>query len=233
MDSKFTTFSLFLNYFCKSKKSSKMNIINSLEWRYATKKFDPSKKLCRKQIETLKKAFNLTATSFGLQPIKLIIIENKEIQEKFVPLSFNQRQVADASHLLILCIDEDTTTQDINNYFDLEKTTRGVSEEIVGSFRKQLIAMYQNKSLEERQLSAIYQTYLALGNLLTVCAVEKIDACPMEGFLPHKVDELLGLQNQNLKSVLLLPCGYRAKDDVMNGLKKVRKPLSETVIEIF
>jgi nitroreductase len=210
-----------------------MDIISSLEWRYATKKFDPSKKLCRKQIDTLKKSFSLTATSFGLQPLKLIIIENKELQEKFVPLSFNQRQVADASHLLILCIDTDTTTQDINNYFDLEKETRGVTEDIVGAFRKQLISMYENKTLEEKQLSAIYQTYIALGNLLTVCAVEKIDSCPMEGFLPNKVDELLDLHKQNLKSVLMLPVGYRAKDDVMNGFKKVRKPLNKTVIEIF
>lgn len=209
-----------------------MNINESLEWRYATKKFDPSKKLSKQQVETLKKAFNLTPTSFGLQPIKMIVISNKELQEKFVEHSYFQRQVADASHLLVLCIEKDTTTEDINAYFDLEKEIRNVDEEVVADFRKQLIGMYENNTLEEKQLSAIYQTYIVLGNLMTVCAIEKIDACPLEGFVPEKVDELLNLKSLNLKSVLLLPVGYRASDDVMNGIKKVRKPMSETIIEI-
>jgi len=210
-----------------------MDILNSLEWRYATKKFDPSKKLSNQQIETLKKAFNLTATSFGLQPIKMIVIQNKELQEKFVEHSYYQRQVADASHLLVLCIETDTPTSAIITYFDLEKEVRGVKEEVVSNFRKQLVDMYQNKSIEEKQLSATYQTYIALGNLMTVCAVEKIDACPFEGFIPEKIDELLNLKALNLKSVLMLPVGYRANDDVMSGMKKVRKPISETILEIL
>mgnify|MGYP003624689094 CR=1 FL=1 len=209
-----------------------MDIINSLKWRYATKKFNPSKKLTNEKIEILKNAFNLTATSFGLQPVKLIIICNKELQEKFVEHSYYQRQVADASHLLVLCIKNDTTTTDVNAYFDLEKQIRNVDEEVISSFRNQLVDMYKNKSLEEKQLSAIYQAYIILGNLMTVCAVEKIDNCPMEGFVPQKVDELLNLKTLNLKSVLMLPVGYRAEDDIMSGMKKVRKPLSETIIEI-
>lgn len=210
-----------------------MNIINSLEWRYATKKFDPSKKLTTQQIETLKKAFNLTPTSFGLQPIKMIVIENKELQEEFVKYCYYQRQVADASHLLVLCIEKDTPTEAINAYFDLEKEIRGTSEEVISKFRNQLVEMYKSQTLEEKQLSATYQTYIVLGNLMTVCAVEKIDSCPMEGFMPQKIDELLNLPAQNLKSVLLLPVGYRADDDFMSTMKKVRKPISETVIEIF
>ena len=209
-----------------------MDIISSLEWRYATKKFDPSKKLTKQQVETLKKAFNLTATSFGLQPIKLVIIENKELQEKFIEHSYYQRQVADCSHLLVLCIEKNTSEKEVNNYFDLEIKTRGTSKEVVSTFRNQLVDMYKNMSIEDRQLSAKYQTYIALGNLMTVCAVEKIDNCPMEGFVPSKVDELLNLADKNLQSVLMLPVGYRAEDDVMNGLKKVRKPIQETVIEI-
>ena len=209
-----------------------MNIINSLAWRYATKKFDPTKKLSNQQIDILKNAFNLTPTSFGLQPVKMIIISDKDLQEKFVEHSYYQRQVADASHLIVLCIENDTTTDDINKYFDLEKKIRGVDEEVVSTFRNQLIDMYKNKSLEEKQLSAIYQTYIILGNLMTVCALEKIDACPMEGFIPEKIDEILNLKEKNLKSVLMLPVGYRAKDDVMSEMKKVRKPLSETIIEI-
>lgn len=92
--------------------------------------------------------------------------------------------------------------------------------------------MYRNMSIEERQNSAKLQAYIALGNLMTVCSIEKIDNCPMEGFVPNKIDELLELESLNLQSVLLLPVGYRAEDDIMNGQKKVRKPLQETVIEI-
>lgn len=210
-----------------------MNIINSLERRYATKKFDPSKKLSNAQVETLKKAFNLTATSFGLQPLKMFVISNKELQEKFVEASYYQRQVADASHLLVFCIDTDTTSEDINRYFDLEKKTREIEEDVISGFRKQLIDMYSNKSLEEKQQSAIYQAYIVLGNLMTVCAVEKIDCCPMEGFVPSKVDKLLNLPEKKLKSVLMLPVGFSADDDVMKGMKKVRKPLNETIVEIL
>lgn len=210
-----------------------MNIINSLEWRYATKKFNPSKKLSNQQINTLKTAFNLTATSFGLQPVKMIVISDKELQEKFVAHSYYQRQVADASHLLVLCIENNTTSEDINAYFDLEKKVRNIDETVIANFRKQLIDMYHNKSIEEIQLSAIYQTYIILGNLMTVCAVEKIDACPLEGFIPEKIDELLNLKEQNLKSVLLLPVGFRADDDIMSEMKKVRKPINETIIEII
>ncbi|SNR29898.1 NAD(P)H-dependent oxidoreductase [Lutibacter flavus] len=209
-----------------------MNIINSLEWRYATKKFDPSKKLSKDKIDKLKIAFNLTATSFGLQPIKMIVINNKELQEKFVEHSYYQRQVADASHLLVLCIENDTTADDVNAYFDLEKKIRNVDEEVISNFRNQLVDMYKNMSNEEKQLSAKYQTYIALGNLMTVCAIERIDACPLEGFIPHKIDELLSLKDLNLKSVLMLPVGYRAEDDIMSEMKKVRKPLNDTIIEI-
>ena len=209
-----------------------MDIIKCLEWRYATKKFDPNKKLTEQQIDVLKKAFNLTATSFGLQPVKMVVIENKELQEKIVEHSYFQRQVADASHLLVLCYDELTSSDDINAYFDLEKELRGTSEEIIAPFRKQLIEMYQNKSLEEIQQSAIYQAYIIIGNLMTVCAIEEIDCCPLEGFVPSKIDELLELKKMNLKSVLMLPVGYRAEDDVMSTMKKVRKPLSDIIINI-
>ena len=209
-----------------------MNIIESLEKRYSSKKFDPAKKLSKEKVEVLKKAFCLTPTSFGLQPIKMIIVENKELQEKFVEHSYFQRQVADASHLLVICIENDTTSDDINAYFDLEKSVRGVGEDVVGSFRKQLVEMYSKMSLEERNTSAIYQCYIALGNLMTVCAVEGIDACPMEGFVPSEIDTLLELNTLNLRSVLMMPVGYGAKDDVMRTLKKVRKPIEESIIEI-
>ena len=209
-----------------------MNIIQSLEWRYACKKFDNSKFLSDQQLATLTNAFNLTATSFGLQPIKLIVIQNKELQKSLVKHSFGQRQVANASHLLVICIQDYFTEEDIDKYFDLEKEVRGTSEKIVKKYREQLKDIFENKSTVEKQQSAINQAYIALGTLMTVCALEKIDACPMEGFDAKKYDENLDLRKQNLKSVLLLPVGFRASDDFMSKLKKVRKPKSEIVVSL-
>ncbi len=209
-----------------------MNIIQSLEWRYACKKFDSTKSLSTKEIDTLTQAFNLTATSFGLQPVKLIIIQNKELQNKLVAHSFGQQQVANASHLMVICIQDYFTLDDIDQYFDLEKEIRGTSEEIIKKYRAQLKGIFENKSTIEKQKSAINQAYIALGNLMTVCALEKIDACPMEGFNAQKYDEILDLRNRNLKSVLLLPVGFRAEEDFMSTLKKVRKPINETVINL-
>jgi len=208
-----------------------MDIVQSLEWRYACKKFDDTKIVSENKITILKEAFNLTATSFGLQPIKMGIIKNKELQQQLVAHSFGQQQVANASHVLVICIDKDTTLQDIDNCFDREKEIRGTSEEVIASFRNYLKDSYANKPLEEKQESAVYQAYIALGNLMTVCALERIDACPMEGFDTKKFDEILELKQRKLKSVLLLPIGYRADDDFMSKLKKVRKPLKEVIIE--
>lgn len=209
-----------------------MNVIESLQWRYACKKFDCEKLLSQEQINNLKEAFNLTATSYGLQPIKLLVIQNKELQKRLVEHSYNQQQVYNASHLLVICIQDDFTLADIDAYFNLVKQVRETPESILENFRNQLKASFEHKTTEEKQKSAINQAYIALGNLMTVCAVEKIDACPMEGFNAQKYDEILDLRAKNLKSVLLLPVGFRANDDFMSKLKKVRKPINETVLNI-
>lgn len=207
-------------------------ILKQLKWRYACKKFDASKILSDKKIKKLKKAFNLTATSFGLQPIKMVVIKDLKIKESLLEHAYYQQQITTCSHLLILCIDTEVNEDTIDNYFDLEKQIRGTSEDIIGKFRKQLKESYTNKSAQEIKESSIYQTYIALGNLMTVCALEKIDTCPMEGFNPLKFDEILKLKDLNLKSVLLLPIGYRDETDFMSKLKKVRKPLEQTIIEM-
>jgi len=209
-----------------------MDTIKSLQWRYACKKFDERKVLSDEQIERLCEAFNLTATSFGLQPIKLIVIKDKELRKELIPYSFNQKQVYNASHLFVLCIQDEFTEEDIDAYFDLEVKVRATSETILDPFRKQVKSVYSKKSTSDKHHTAINQAYIALGNLLAVCAMEQIDSCPMEGFLPEKYDELLQLKERNLKSVLLLPVGIRAVDDFMSKLEKVRKPLEESIIKL-
>ena len=209
-----------------------MNIIDSLKWRYAVKKFDTNKELSEVQIETLKEAFNLTATSYGLQPLKLVIIKNKKIQEKLVPFSWNQQQILQASHLLVICIKDNYTTQEVENYFNLVQKIRNTPDEVINPFKKFLTAEIAKKTQEELYTSNKNQAYIALGNLLTVCASQEIDSCPMEGFTPEKYDEILDLTKNNLKSVLVLPVGFRASDDYMKDLTKVRKNISDSIIEI-
>ncbi|WP_303315272.1 NAD(P)H-dependent oxidoreductase [Flavivirga abyssicola] len=209
-----------------------MDTIKQLQWRYATKKFDKTKKLSNKKLDVLKEAFNLTATSFGLQTIKLIVIEDEATRIPLVKHAFNQKQVLEASHLFVICIQNDITEEDVNMYYDNIKFIRDTSDKILDPYRLDLINMMKNMSVEERQQWSKNQAYIALGNLMTVCAIEGIDSCPMEGFLPDAFDDVLKLDNMKLKSVLLLPVGYRAEDDMFSEFEKVRKSIDDAIIEL-
>ncbi|SHJ90208.1 NAD(P)H-dependent oxidoreductase [Pseudozobellia thermophila] len=205
--------------------------IENLKWRYAVKKFDSGRLLPEEKIARLKKAFNLTATSYGLQPITLLVIKNKELQRQLVSFSFGQQQVAQASHLLVICTQETIDKAYIQRYFEQVKKVRGTSDEILDPFKRALIDDFSNKNREEVRSWAKNQAYLALGNLLAICAMERIDSCPMEGFDPSAYDELLNLSEKGLKSALVLPVGYRAEDDMFSKFKKVRKNLEDSVID--
>ena len=210
-----------------------MDIIESLQWRYATKKFDASAIISEEKIDRICTAFNLTATSYGLQPLKLIVVKNKDLQLKMQSAAFNQVQVSSASHVLVFCIETKIDTNFINNYFTAMKTARPDDLEAIDAYYKILIGRFENKLQEELNLWATKQAYIALGNLMTVCALEKIDSCPMEGFAPSAIDELLNLDKKNLASVLLLPIGIRAKEDDSANGNKVRRPISDIVETIF
>lgn len=208
------------------------NIIEQLKWRYATKKFDSNKMLTKQSIEQLKEAFNLTATSYGLQPVTLVIVKDKEQRKDLLPHSWNQQQVVDASHLLIFCVEEKLNPEYIQNYFKRVKTIRNTPDTILKPFEEFLLNSFEEQSSAEIRTWATNQAYLALGNLLTVCAAKNIDACPMEGFNPKEYDRILGLNKKGLTSVLLLPVGYRDKSDFMANEKKVRKTMDEVIIEL-
>jgi len=209
-----------------------MTTIDKLKWRYATKKFEASKTLSEEKLNILKEAFNLTATSFGLQTIKMLVIKDENIRKDLVQHAYGQNQVLEASHLLVLCIQDNIVEDDVDEHFDNVKDIRATPKTILEPFQKQLTQMMTKMSISERQQWSTKQAYIALGNLMTVCAIEGIDSCPMEGFNPEAYDDLLGLKNENLKSVLLLPVGYRADDDMFAELKKVRKQLNESIIEM-
>ncbi len=209
-----------------------MSIIEKLQWRYATKKFDTTKKLSDEKLTMLKEAFNLTAVSYGLQTLKMVVIEDKILREALVKTSYGQRQVADASHLLVLCIQTKIDKEDVNEHFETIKDIRNTPDSVLNSFKNQLESTIENMPTEKKIGWATRQAYIALGNLMTVCAVEAIDSCPMEGFMPAELDKVLKLNEHDLSSVLLLPVGYRAEDDMFADFKKVRKSLSKTIIEL-
>lgn len=209
-----------------------MEIIKALNWRYATKSFDKDKMVTKEKLNILIEAFNLTATSYGLQPIKLLVISNKELQDSLVKHSMGQKQVAQASHVLVFCIETTIDKIYIDKYFELVKAIRNTPDEILDPFKNFLIADFENKSKKEINEWSTKQAYIALGNLLTVCSIERIDACPMEGFDSNMYDEILDLKSKGLQSVLVLPIGYRAVDDYMAQLDKVRKELIDTVITV-
>ncbi|RKR13257.1 nitroreductase [Maribacter vaceletii] len=208
------------------------NIIDSLEWRYAVKKFNTSKSISNENIEKLKHAFNLTATSYGLQPIKMVVVANKEIQKNLVSYSFNQQQVGQASHVFVLCVEKSKMKKAVISYFNKVQDVRGTSDEIIAPYKKMMLTSFENKTEEEIFIWSKHQAYIALGNLMTVCAMEKIDSCPMEGFIPQGYKDVLGLEALNLEPVLVLPIGIRAEDDMFADFKKVRKEVSESVIDI-
>jgi nitroreductase len=208
------------------------NSIQQLQWRYAVKKFDDTKNLTSDKIQILKEAFNLTATSYGLQPIKLVVINNKELQNSLVKASYNQRQVAQASHVLVFCIETQISEQYILDYFSNVKKLRNTADEILHPFKTALIRDFSQKTKDQIISWATNQAYLAMGNLLTICALEEIDACPMEGFIASEYHKILDLEDKGLQAVLVLPVGYRAEDDFFSNLAKVRKSVEDCVIEL-
>lgn len=208
-----------------------MDIIESLQWRYATKKFDDLKKLNDDQINLLKNAFNLTATSYGLQPVKLLVISDQDLKLKLFKSSMNQKQIIQCSHLLVICIETLIDKQYIEDFFKRITSIRNTQEELLNPFKNSVIEEFSNKSKEEINSWSKNQAYICLGNLLAVCASLEIDSCPMEGFVNDEYDQILNLKSQNLKSALILPVGYRANDDQFSSFKKVRKNINDITLD--
>lgn len=201
-----------------------------LNWRYATKKFDSEKKISGAVIEELIEILRLAPSSFGLQPWKFLVIENRELRQKIQPLAWNQRQVTECSHLIIFCSLASMAPEHVKNYLASIAQVRTVPLESLSGYEQMMTGFLKKITPHEQQAWMKNQIYLALGILLSECAHRKIDTCPMEGFEPEKVDALLDLGAQNLKSVVLCPIGYRSADDEHAQLKKVRFNRNDIVI---
>ncbi|PKB18128.1 NAD(P)H-dependent oxidoreductase [Flavobacterium sp. 5] len=208
------------------------NFLNNQNWRYATKKFDATKKVSAEDLNTLKEAIRLSSSSYGLQPYKVIIVENPELRAQLQPAAWGQSQIVEASHLFIFANDTnigDDAIDEFLNAISVERETPLESLAGYGDFMKSKISTLEPAL---KNIWTAKQTYLALGNLLNAAAELKIDVTPMEGFVPAQVNEILGLDKLNLNASLIATVGYRHEDDTTQFYKKVRKSQEDLFITL-
>ncbi|KPH11621.1 nitroreductase family protein [Chryseobacterium sp. ERMR1:04] len=209
-----------------------MELINKLNWRFATKAMN-REKVPQEKVDKILEAARLAPTSSGLQPFEIFVITNQEVKEQIKPHAWNQPQVTDCSHLLVFAAWDNYTEERINNMFDLTNEIRGFKNEGWENYRQMLLSTYPQRSAEENFTHAAKQAYISFGAAIIAAAFEEVDSTPMEGFSPDAVDEILNLKEKGLKSVLLLPIGYReASNDWLVNLAKVRKAKEDFITEI-
>ena len=209
------------------------DLITKLKWRYATKKMDPSKVVPADKVARILESIRLTATSSGLQPYEVLVVTSPDVRAQIKPNAWGQGQVTDCSHLLVFAAWDTYTAERINTMFDRVNDERGVKNEGWEAYRQTLLKSYPQKDAETNFQHAARQAYIGLGTALIAAAEEEVDSTPMEGFDPVKVDEILKLRERGLRSVVLLPLGYRADEgDWLVDLKKVRNPAHLFVTEV-
>ena len=209
-----------------------MSIIDSLKWRYATKRMN-SQVVPSEKIDTLLEAIRLSASGFGLQPYKVFVIDNPELKAQIQPIAYGQPQITESSHVLVFAAWNEITQEKIDAFIQLVAETRNAPLEALTDYKNAIVGSMLNLPKEIQANWADRQVYLAMGTALAAAAELKIDTTPMEGFVPAKIDELLGLQAQGLHSVLLLTVGYRDESaDYMTGAAKVRYPMNELVVKL-
>jgi nitroreductase len=206
--------------------------LENQNWRYATKKFDATKKVSQEDLNFLKEAIRLSTSSYGLQAYKILIIENPEIRAKLLPASWGQTQIVDASHVIVFANYTKIDAKDIDTYFATISETRNIPLEALSGYKEFMSGSILGKTSEEINVWNQKQTYLALGNLLNAAAELKIDVCPMEGFVPAQYNAILGLEALDLNAALVATVGYRSEEDATQHYKKVRKSNQDLFITI-
>jgi nitroreductase len=207
-----------------------MKLIDNLNWRYAVKRMT-GQKVPQQQLDYILEAIRLSASSVGLQPYKIIIVEDDMVRKQILPAANNQPQITEASHLLVFAAYDNITADHIDDYMNLQSSVKKVSLESLAGFRAMLTNNIASRSAEANFNWAARQAYIALGTALVAAAEEKIDATPMEGFNPAVVDEILDLPALGLKSVAILALGYRDEaNDYLVNAPKVRKHMKDLVL---
>jgi len=200
-------------------------LIQQLNWRYATKVFDPARKIPAELWEQLEQALVLTPSSFGLQPYRFIVVTDPALKARLRPASWNQSQIEDCSHLVVFLAQNDMTEASIDEYLARIAQVRGVTAESLAGYRSFMVGdLVQGPRHAIIQEWAARQTYIALGNFMTSAAVLGVDTCPLEGLVPAQYDEILGLAGSGYRTVCACPAGYRSEADKYATLPKVRYP---------
>jgi nitroreductase len=208
-------------------------LLEKLEWRYATKKMNPAKAVPQDKVDHIVEAARLAPTSSGLQPFEVIVVTNKAVREQIKPIAWNQGQITDCSHLLVFAAWDNYTPERINAMFDMTNAQRGGTNEGWEAYRQKLLAGYPPRDPQVNFEHAARQAYIALGAALIAAAFEEVDATPMEGFDPAALEKILDLRARGLRSVAIVPLGYREADqDWLVNLKKVRRPRDQFVSEV-
>jgi len=210
-----------------------MALLETLEWRYATKKYDPTKKVDQKDVDKIIEAARMAPSSSGLQPFRVILIADQQLKEQIVPIAWGQQNIAESSHLLVFAAWDKYTDERIDTTFDQMNAYRGLPLDTTDDYKNRLKAMFAALTEEQQAAHAAKQAYISFGMAIAQAAELKIDATPMEGFSNAELDQFLGLDTIGLKSVVLLPLGYRqAEEDWLLKLKKFRLPKHEFLIEL-
>lgn len=205
-------------------------LVDALRWRYATKQFDPTRKIAESTWSTLEDALVLTPSSYGLQPWKFLVLQDASLRERLVPHSWGQRQVADASHLVVMIVQKKLSVEHVDRFLSHLSQTRNVPVESMASYRKMMVSdVIEGARSQVSTEWAARQAYIALGNFMTCAALLGVDTCPMEGFEVDHYDEILDLAPTGWTTAVLCPAGYRAATDKYATLAKVRFPKSEMI----
>ncbi len=209
-----------------------MKLIDALHWRYATKRMN-GQKVPQSKIDNILEATRLSASSMGLQPYTILVIENEELKKKLQPAAYNQPQIVESSHLLVFAAWENVTEEHVHEYLESIAKARNVTLESLNGFKSSLMNIVHGRTQAQKYEWAARQAYIAFGTAITAAAVEEVDATPMEGFNPETFDEILGLKEKGLRSVTILALGYRdSEKDILVNAKKVRRDRDKLILKV-
>jgi nitroreductase / dihydropteridine reductase len=207
----------------------KMSLTKDLNWRYAAKNMS-GKKVSGKKLDIILNAANLSATSYGLQPFTIAVVSNKKLKVKLQAAAYNQPQVGNSSHILVFAVPVQLTPAHIEKHIANVSATRGIALAHLEGYKGMMLGSVGALPAEQQQIWASKQAYIALGTALAAAAEQKIDACPMEGFDKDQFDSILGFAKKGLKSVVIMPIGFRDESDATAKLPKVRKSAEDMFI---
>lgn len=209
-----------------------MSLLEKLNWRYATKKFDATKKIPADRLQLLLDTVRLAPSSFGLQHYKIIVVEDPEVRAKLQGAAYGQSQIVDASQIIVFAAETKIDEAYVQNYIDSIAATRNIPAESLDGFKQYLTGAISGMNDEQKLAWAHKQAYIALGVLVSAASELEIDSCPMEGFVATQFDEILGLKAKGVTSSVIVTIGYRSGNDTTSELAKVRKPANELFIHV-